>query len=137
MDKVAHVRNVNIEHLAKLTQLERFALWITRHIGTMGFFIFVLSWTALWISWNTFAPIGLRFDAFPAFAVWLFVSNMIQLFFLPLIMVGQNLGARHSEARAEADFEVNVHAETQIESILNHLERQHELILKIIERIEK
>lgn len=52
-------------------------------------------------------------------------------------MVGQNLQGRHSEIRAEADFEVNTKAEREIETILMHLEKQNELILKILDHLEK
>jgi len=62
---------------------------------------------------------------------------MIQIFLMPLIMIGQNLQGRHAEKRAEADFEVNVRAEKEIEVILMHLEHQNELILRIIENIDK
>ena len=130
-------RNVNEVHSAKLTQLERFATWITKHIGTMGFFFIILTWTIVWLSWNTLAPRPLRFDPYPAFVFWLFISNMIQIFLMPLIMIGQNLQGRHTEMRAEADFEVNKRAEREIETILQHLENQNELILKILERLEK
>jgi len=61
---------------------------------------------------------------------------MIQIFLMPLIMVGQNLQGRHAESRAEADFEVNVRAEAEIETILLHLENQNRLILEILQRIE-
>ena len=74
----------------------------------------------------------LRFDPFPAFVLWLFISNMIQIFLMPLIMVGQNLQSRHSEARAESDYEVNVKAEREIEAILLHLETQADGIEKIL-----
>jgi uncharacterized membrane protein len=40
-------------------------------------------------------------------------------------------------ARAESDFEVNVKAEREIETILPHLESQNALILKILDRLEK
>ncbi len=55
---------------------------------------------------------------------------------MPLIMVGQNLQGRYSEARAESDFDVNVRAETEIEAILEHLENQNELILEILHQLE-
>ena len=131
------IKNVNIEHEKSLTRLERFAVWITDHIGSMGFFIIIFIWTVLWLGWNTLAPKELRFDPFPAFVLWLFISNMIQIFLMPLIMIGQNLQGRHAEIRAESDFEVNVKAEREIEAILLHLEQQNELILKILNHIEK
>ena len=130
------IRNINVEQKERLTSLERFALWITVRVGSMGFFIVIFSWTLAWLCWNTLGPAGMRFDPFPAFVLWLFISNMIQLFLLPLIMIGQNLQNRHSEARAEADFDVNVKAEREIEAILMHLEQQEQLVLKILKRLE-
>ena len=131
------VCNVNVEHKRSLTPLETLAVWITNHVGTMGFFIIILSWTLLWLGWNTIGPKSLRFDPFPAFAFWLFISNMIQIFLMPLIMVGQNLQSRHAELKAEADFEASTKAERAIEAILEHVENQNELILKILNRLEK
>ncbi len=131
------IRNANIAHREKLGRIDLFALFVTRHIGTMGFFLIIVLWTAGWLLWNTFAPLESRFDPFPAFVLWLFISNMIQIFLMPLIMIGQNLQARHSEARAEADFEVNLKAETEIENVLLYLENQEEMLKTILEKVEK
>jgi uncharacterized membrane protein len=131
------VRNANAEVRQNLSSLDRLALWITNHVGTMGFFIIIFCWTSFWLSWNIFAPRELRFDPSPAFVLWLFISNMIQIFLMPLIMIGQNLQGRHSEARAEADFEVNTKSETEIETILLHLEEQNRLILEILNQTKK
>jgi uncharacterized membrane protein len=60
-----------------LSNLDRIALWITQRIGTMGFFLVIVTWTSCWLSWNILAPINQRFDPFPAFVLWLFLSNMI------------------------------------------------------------
>ena len=125
------IENINIKHRQSFTRLEKFAVWITDHIGTMGFFFIILSWTFFWLLWNISAPPELRFDTVPAFALWLFISNAIQLFFLPLIMVGQNLQGRHAEMRAESDFEINLKAGKEIEAILSGLEKQNEQISKI------
>lgn len=130
-------QNVNIKHKQRLSKMEKFALWITDNIGTMGFFFIVLGWTIIWFLWNILAPGELRFDSFPAFVLWLFISNMLQLFFLPLIMVGQNLQGRHAELRAEADFETNLKAEQEVKKILNTLEEQHKVLEKILNNIEK
>jgi len=43
------VRNVNIEHRESLTTLDRFAVWITDYVGSMGFFILIFAWTLLWL----------------------------------------------------------------------------------------
>jgi uncharacterized membrane protein len=113
--------------------LDRLALWITKKVGSMGFFMIIFFWTVIWLGWNTLSPKDLRFDPFPAFVLWLFVSNVIQILLMPLIMVGQNLQGKYADARAEADFEINVKAELQNEKILTHLEKQTKLILQILE----
>jgi uncharacterized membrane protein len=134
---VKPLRNVSIVHKENLSKLDKLACWITDHVGTMGFFIVIFVWTVTWLSWNMFAPKDLRFDPYPGFVLWLFLSNMIQIFLMPLIMIGQNLQASHSDARAEADFDVNTRAETEIENILLHLENQNQLIMEILNRLDK
>jgi len=103
----------------------------------MGFFLIVFFWTLAWLAWNILSPKELKFDPYPAFVLWVFVSNMIQLLFMPLIMVGQNLQARHAELRAENDFKTNIKAEKEIELILKKLKSQEEKISKILEQLEK
>ena len=131
------IENVNIKHRESFTRVEKFAVWITDHVGTMGFFLLILIWTIGWMLWNLLAPTELRFDTVPSFAVWLFVSNMLQLFLMPLIMIGQNLQGRHAEMRAENDFEINLKAEREIEAILTKLEEQEKLISRILEHLSK
>jgi uncharacterized membrane protein len=135
-------RNVNQEFAASFSTLDRIAIFVTERVGTFGFFLLIFSWTILWLGWNLVGPPSLRFDPAPAFVLWLFVSNMIQIFLMPLIMVGQNLQGRHSELRAQNDFEVNTKAEREVEAILLHLEqqtalieRQQALILEILRRM--
>ena len=131
------LRNVNDEHRKSLSHLDKLAVWITQNVGSMGFFLLIAGWTIGWLGWNTLAPTALRFDPFPAFVLWLFLSNVIQIFLMPLIMIGQNLMSDHAEVRAEADFEVNIKAELEIETILLHLENQNVMILEILEQMKK
>ena len=129
------IRNANTEHRAKLRRLDRMALWCTERVGTMGFFFIIVGWTVLWLGWNMLVPKVMQFDPYPAFVLWLFISNMIQIFLMPLILIGQNLQGKHAETRAEADFEINIKAEIEIETILKHLEAQDKLILQILHRL--
>jgi uncharacterized membrane protein len=131
------IRNANEVQAQSLTPLERIATWITERVGSFGFFLIILAWTVLWLAWNILAPSSLRFDPYPAFVLWLFISNMLQILLMPLIMVGQNLQGRHSEARAESDYQVNVKAEREIEAILVHLETQTTNIERILQVMQK
>ena len=114
-----------MEAAEKLTPLDRLALWITLRVGSIGFFLIVFAWTAIWLSWNMLAPERLQFDPPMAFVFWLFISNVIQFLLMPLIMVGQNVQGTHSELRAEHDLEVNVKAEGEIEVILGTRRPKH------------
>ncbi len=130
------IRYVKVADSEK-AKVERVAIWITDHVGTLGFFTTILVWTVLWLGWNLLAPTPLQFDPYPGFVFWLFISNMIQILLMPLIMVGQNLQERHSDARAQADYELNTKAEREIEAILMHLENQNDMMLEILKRLEK
>jgi len=118
----------------KFSTLDRLALGVNKKIGSFGFFILVFIWTIGWLSWNTLGPIDLRFDPFPAFVLWLFISNMIQLFFLPLILIGQDLQSRQADLRAEVDFEINRRAEEESREILKRLEEQQKEIQQLLRK---
>jgi uncharacterized membrane protein len=130
------LHDVNKEVRKQLKALDKLALWITERVGTMGFFLIILTWTVLWLGWNIIVPKQLKFDPPMAFVFWLFISNMIQILLMPLIMVGQNLQGRHAEARAESDLEVNIKAEREVEAILQHLEYQNEILLALVRKMD-
>jgi len=129
------LKNVNEEFTENLSRLDRTAVWVTERVGTFGFFRVIFAWTICWLGWNLLAPKSLQFDPPMGFVLWLFISNVIQILLMPLIMVGQNIQGRHSEARAENDLAVNVQAEEEIEIILQHLEYQNSLIIAMMEKM--
>lgn len=119
------------------TPLEKFAIFVTRAVGSMGFFFILTAWTIGWLLWNLYAPVQYRVDPAPAFVIWLFASNVIQLILLPLVMVGQNLEGKFADQRAQADFDVDQGAALGIEVIIAHLENQNELLLELARKIER
>ncbi|MDO8659847.1 MAG: DUF1003 domain-containing protein [Candidatus Parcubacteria bacterium] len=135
--KFAPVENSYQVHKSKMSSMDKLALFATAHIGSMGFFFALFIFNAIWISWNVFAPRELVFDAGFSFLVLLFINNIMQILFMPLIMVGQNLQGHYAELRAKHDFDTNVKAEKEIETILLHLEKQDEMMRGILQKIEK
>ena len=121
--------------IRKQSTLDRLAVWITEHVGTMGFFLIIFFWSVTWLGWNTLAPKELQFDPPTGFVCWLFMSNLIQLFLMPLIMMGQNIQGRQADERAEYDLNVNVKAEQEIETILYHLEYQNKILIAMLEKL--
>ena len=120
-------RNVNVVYEKSLKTLDRLAIAITNRVGSFGFFLIILGWTVVWTGYNILASevpaLHLRsFDPFPAFVAYLLISNVIQILLMPLIMVGQNLQGRHSETRAELDFQVNLKNEISLTEVLRRLD---------------
>ena len=76
------------------------------------------------------------FDPFPAFVAYLLISNVIQILLMPLIMVGQNVQSRHTEIRAELDFEINQKAEKEIMVVLHNLEHNTDLLIQLMRHLE-
>jgi uncharacterized membrane protein len=128
-------RNVHTDVVENLSTTQQLAVWITTRVGTMGFFLIILTWTVSWLGWNFFAPASLRFDPPMGFIFYLFISNVVQILLMPLIMVGQNIQSAHSEARAEHDLEINVKAEQEIELVLAHLEHQNEILMDMVQKL--
>jgi len=64
----------------------------------------LIAWMLGWIAWQQ-SGVGLIIrDPYP-FGFVLFLSNLIQLWALPAILVGQNVLAAHADLRATADHE--------------------------------
>jgi uncharacterized membrane protein len=94
-------------HLSRLTATERIALRVGGFFGSVPMFIAC----ALWLSLAFLVP--------HMYAVVFFVSSgVIQLMALPLLGIGSNLISKQSEARADADYQVNVQAYQDTEAIL-------------------
>jgi uncharacterized membrane protein len=124
-EKFSPIKNTNEIHRSRLSKLDKLALFITEKVGSMGFFFACVILVTIPI---LFAP---------AISIVQYISSgILQLLLLPLIIVGQNLQGRHAELRAEHDYETNVKAEKEIETILLHLEKQDEIMMDILKRIE-
>ncbi len=135
------VQNANEIYKSQLNPLDKLAVNITDKVGSMGFFLIILTWTILWCGYNILASEvpalhWKSFDPFPAFVAYLLISNVIQILLMPLIMVGQNVQGRHSEIRAELDYEVNQKAEKEVMAVLQHLEHNTDLLLQLMKHLE-
>ena len=71
--------------------INKFAQIVVKNVGSFKFFLFIVSWSFIWLGWNLLAPANLRFDPSPAFVLWLFISNVIQICLMPLVLIGQNV----------------------------------------------
>lgn len=124
------VRNVNKEHKENLTFLDKIAMIITKMVGTM--------WCA--IAFTVLALISLPQAIHGGIATtisWI-AQTFLQLVLLSIIMVGQNLQSRHSELRADADYETNLQTKEDIEFLMKRLDAiENNKLDKILEIIER
>ncbi len=121
--KIKKPVNANIKHKESLSLLDRVAVFITSIVGTM--------WCAIAFTLLALVSLPDAIHGGKATIISWVAQTFLQLVLLSVIMVGQNLQNKHSETRAEADFDVNVKAELEIETILQHLENQNEDIRDI------
>jgi len=86
---------------------DRLALRLTRAVGTMPMFYALLGWYVAWIGVNLW--LGPRaFDRPWSFPLLLFLSNFLQLIWLPALSVGQNVLARGGERREQEMYRLTV-----------------------------
>jgi len=86
-----------VENDPPLTASDRLALWITKMAGSMPMFYGLVFWYVGWIAVNM-ALGKLAFDPYP-FNFLLFISNALQLIWLPVLSVGQMLSMRRDRRR--------------------------------------
>ncbi|MES2203060.1 MAG: DUF1003 domain-containing protein [Patescibacteria group bacterium] len=99
----------------------RLAVAITNIFGSMGMFYVLVLWM---FGWMILATIGFGFfarDPYP-FTFLLFLSNLVQLFALPILAVGQQVLSRASDKQAEQTYK-------DAEAILKLQDDIHRLIV--------
>src|SRR3989344_5544233 len=124
-----HTPHPRIEERAKerahLTKNElsfngRLAVFITNKFGSMGMFYILLIWMFGWMILATVGYSYFKEDPYP-FTFLLFLSNLVQLFALPILAVGQQILSRASDRQAEQTFK-------DAEAILRLEDEMHRLI---------
>jgi len=124
------VRNVNKEHRESLGILDKVAIFITKIVGTM--------WCAIAFTILALISLPQAINGGTATTISWIAQTFLQLVLLSIIMVGQNLQSRHSELRADADYETNLEAKKDIETLMKRLDSiESEKLDKILEILKK
>ncbi len=134
---LSKVKNPNDTFQDQLKPSQKLALFVTEHVGTMGFFFIILAWTLIWLAWNILMPKSLKWDPYPAFVLWLIISNILQILLMPLLLIGQNIQGMRTDIRGEHDFETDKRAEKEIQTVLLNFQKQEKLILEILDKVGK
>ena len=115
----------------ELHVLERLAINISKKIGILEFFGIIFLWSLLWLGWNSLAPAPFQIDPETVFIIWLFICNIIQIIFLPIITIGQKLievAQRNADNQKDRD---------EIHQILECLNSQNKLLISMNDAIYK
>jgi NhaP-type Na+/H+ or K+/H+ antiporter len=123
--------NANELHEEKLSAQDRIALLLTNSIGTMFcvYLFTILGGLSLYGALTNNTTLVLVFGSIS--------SYFIQLVLLPLIMVGQGVQSRHTEIRADLEFETTQREELENQEILLRLERMEQTILDLMQKTTK
>ncbi len=92
----------------------RFAEQFARFMGTARFLIWMTVFVAVWLGWNTLAPVDLRWDDYP----FIFLTLMLSLqasYAAPLILLAQNRQEVRDRVIAEQDRQANARAHADME----------------------
>ncbi len=114
--------DVNQEHAARLSPIEKTCKKIADATGAPIALILAIIIQAIWIA----VGVVTHWDPFP-FAFLLTISNVLQLILIFVIAVAQRQQSMHDELRADSD-----HA--SISRLLYHQQVQDELLLRLAER---
>ena len=97
----------------------RLAVFATEKFGSMGAFYVLVVWMFGWMALASLGFSGFRNDPYP-FDFLLFLSNLVQLFALPILAVGQQVLSRASDKQAELTFK-DAEAILKLQDEVRHL----------------
>lgn len=123
--------NVNEKHRQEQQSglNQRIAALFTRAFGSMQAFYVLVLWM---LAWMILASLGFwlfQYDKYP-FSFLLFCSNLIQLWALPVLAVGQQVLSRKAELQSEEQYNTTKKTYHDTEQIMLHLQAQSEELLK-------
>jgi len=108
------------------------ALLITNGVGNMWFFYFLIVFMGGWMLLSKLGTLG--FDPYPFALMLLIVGGIFQALAMVAIMVGQNVQAAASDARAETDHETLDAIHTLTARSIEILEGQNKILALLQEQ---
>jgi uncharacterized membrane protein len=133
-----HVPTVPAPHLSVAFKMrsweDRIAGAITDFAGSMKFVYVHLIWFGLWVVINAglLFAVGLgltEWDPFP-FGLLTLIVSLEAIFLSTFVMIAQNRLSAVADARAQADYQVNVRAEAEVAKLVHLVETliQHHIL---------
>jgi len=129
------VRDLNREVDRKLTFADRVADDFSRLIGS---WVFVLAQTGIMVLWVGLNALNLihPWDRYP-FLFLNFILAVEAAVWVSVVLMALNRLADRDRLRAQHDYELNVKAEEELKALMNHLMHQDEVLLQIVNRLDR
>jgi uncharacterized membrane protein len=129
------VRDLNRETERRLTLADRIAMDFTRLVGSWIFVLAQLGLMLVWVLLNALSIIK-RWDPYP-FQFLNFIITFEVAAWVLLVLMAFNRQADRDRLRAQHDYELNVKAEEELKALMNHLMHQDEILLQIVNRLDR
>ena len=129
------VRDLNREVDRKLTFADRVSDDFSRLIGS---WVFVLAQTGIMVLWVGLNALNLihPWDRYP-FLFLNFILAVEAAVWVSVVLMALNRLADRDRLRAQHDYELNVKAEEELKALMNHLMHQDEVLLQIVNRLDR
>ena len=129
------VRDLNREVDRRQTFADRVAADFARLVGSWVFVLVQLGIMLVWILLNALNVLH-PWDRYP----FLFLNLVLSLeaaLWVSVVLMAMNRQADRDRLRAQHDFELNVKAEEELKALMNHLMHQDEVLLQIVNRLDR
>jgi uncharacterized membrane protein len=129
------VRDLNREVERKLTLSDRIATDFARLVGSWTFVLAQAGLMLVWVVLNAFNLIN-RWDPYP-FQFLNFILSLEAAVWVSLVLMAFNRQSDRDRLRAQHDYELDVKAEEELKALMNHLMHQDEILLQIVNRLDR
>ncbi len=129
------VRDLNRDVERRLTFADRVADDFSRLVGSWPFVLAQLGIILIWIILNALKLIR-QWDPYPFGFLNVVVAIEIAIW-VSLVLMAINRMADRDRLRAQQEYELNVKAEEELKALMNHLMHQDEVLLQIVNRLDR
>ena len=129
------VRDLNREVDRKLTFADRVADDFARLVGSWMFVLVQVGIMVVWVALNAFNLIH-PWDRYP-FMFLNFIVSLEAAIWVSVVLMALNRFADRDRLRAQHAYELDVKAEEELKALMNHLMHQDEILLQIVNRLDR
>src|SRR5438552_7963597 len=129
------VRDINREVERRLTFADRVADDFSRLIGSWIFVLVQVGIMVIWVGLNALNLIH-PWDRYP-FLFLNFILSLEAAVWVSVVLMALNRLSDRDRLRAQHDFELDIKAEEELKALMNHLMHQDEILLQIVNRLDR